>query len=478
MNIKIDILGNDGVYKSDDTIRFVYNHFSVENPNPNASLFSKRKYVITPTGRFNIGLWGEIHSYVASKFPNYDIQISDQFLEKYSPVIDFKDILSIDGYTYYDYQYEAINQMLLSGRGLVVLATAAGKTLIMAGFCKTYLQNYPDGKILIIVPNLNLLNQTYRDFTKDFKLSGVSRWSSEYPIDLNSNILIANSGILVSDIKKTLKYVGSRDVLIMDECHKLKHGNKINKIVHNMDTDIRFGLTGTIPKTDLDKWNILGKIGPLLYTKKSYELRDEFKSISEVEVKIVKLKHKNKPKKYRKKVGEEFKPTGQYDNEIDFLYNSEWRNSFISNIANKLDGNVLVLVDRIFHGEHLVSKISSSSNKNAVFICGETPVNDRDSIIRSMEDNSNIICVAMDTIFSTGISVKNLKYVIFVCIGKSYTKILQSIGRSLRLHEDKKRAYIFDISDLTKYSSKHLNERLEFYNEEKINYEIKQIEEK
>jgi len=121
--------------------------------------------------------------------------------------------------------------------------------------------------------------------------------------------------------------------------------------------------------------------------------------------------------------------------------------------------------------------LNSSGKKDVRWVCGDIPDEERQVIFADMEINDDLAVVAMDTVFSTGISVKNLKYVVFVCIGKSYTKLLQSIGRSLRLHANKKRATIFDISDHTKYSSDHLLERLEFYKEEEINYEIKDIKE-
>ena len=92
-----------------------------------------------------------------------------------------------------------------------------------------------------------------------------------------------------------------------------------------------------------------------------------------------------------------------------------------------------------------------------------------------MEKNNNIICIAMSQIFSTGISINNLPFVIFSCIGKSLIKISQSIGRSMRLHENKDKSIIYDIADDTEYSFEHLKKRLKIYKDIKIPFEIKKI---
>ena len=87
-----------------------------------------------------------------------------------------------------------------------------------------------------------------------------------------------------------------------------------------------------------------------------------------------------------------------------------------------------------------------------------------------MEINNNIICVAISKIFSTGISINNLHYIVFASAGKAKIKILQSIGRGLRLHPLKNKVYIFDIADNLRYGRKHLTDRIKLYEEEKIQF--------
>lgn len=440
-------------------------NFSVENDNPNA-VFSKRKYVITPTGRFDVGLVGEVEKYC--KDNDLEINIDPNIYKIYKPSINIDIVSMVDGFSYYDYQEETIKRMLSNGRGVALLATGAGKSIISAGFCKTILDNKPNSKILILVPNLTLLTQLLKDFNKiNLNCSG---WSGTDVPDFNTSILIATNSITLVNVKETLKKISNYDYLIVDECHKAKRSNKINKIIYNFKTNNKFGLTGTLPENKLDSWNVIGKIGPILYEKKSIELRN--KTISNVKVKIVKLIHRNKPKNVQFKLATDF-----YTAEMDFLYNKEWRNNFIASIASRLDGNCLLLVDRLEHGELLKSIILNNSDKICEFIRGSTSKEERENIKTLMESNDNIVCIAMDSIFSTGVSVNNLKYVVFVCIGKAKTKVIQSIGRALRLHENKKQAIIIDIADGTHYSNEHLSKRIEMYDEEQIPYEIKKIKE-
>jgi superfamily II DNA or RNA helicase len=92
-----------------------------------------------------------------------------------------------------------------------------------------------------------------------------------------------------------------------------------------------------------------------------------------------------------------------------------------------------------------------------------------------MNERNDIIVIAISKIFSTGINIPNLHNIIFASAGKSKIKIMQSIGRALRLHHTKTMANIFDISDDTKYSRLHLIERKKLYNLEKYDYVQKEI---
>jgi superfamily II DNA or RNA helicase len=133
------------------------------------------------------------------------------------------------------------------------------------------------------------------------------------------------------------------------------------------------------------------------------------------------------------------------------------------------------MVDRIDHGLALMDLLKQITKKPFYFIRGTTDIEEREEIRKLMNHQNDIIVVAMSKIFSTGINIPNLHNIIFASAGKAKIKIMQSIGRALRLHPNKKVANIFDISDNTIYSRKHLQQRITLYDNEKYLYEIKNL---
>ena len=147
------------------------------------------------------------------------------------------------------------------------------------------------------------------------------------------------------------------------------------------------------------------------------------------------------------------------------------------------------MVDRISHGDEIKNKLISldialdSSCSKSIhnplrpihYIQGSTEIDERESIRSLMNDRNDVIIIAVSKIFSTGINIPNLHNIIFASAGKAKIKIMQSIGRALRLHPTKKLANIFDIADNTKYGKMHLIERKKLYNLENYEYTEKEI---
>jgi superfamily II DNA or RNA helicase len=474
--IIFDLNGKNGIIKGDvNILKMVREKFSVPNPSYTGRKFSPRKYVITPSSVFEIGLLNDIISYIDSLDIPIDIHVTPELKNAFSPKYDSYAIQSIDGFTYYDHQLNTIREFLDNGRGIGLLATAAGKSLILAGLAKTLVHYKPDTKILVIVPNTGLLNQIYYSFLEEFNLPIISRWGDGNKPDLTKNVLVANTQILTSDVKESIEILKNFDCVIVDEVHRLgEKTNQINKVVHNIDTPHKFGLTGTLPDNYLAAWNTVGKIGPILYEESSYSIR--LKGVaSKVKIKIIICEHEGQPEKPIKIGNNPLLPTAFYEKEKEFVYSSPIRNNIILKLSSKLNGNALILVDTLDYGNHLHQMLQTLEGKQVYFIQGSMSTEDRQKIIQEIENNDNVITVAMSQIFSTGISVKNLKYLFFTMIGKSTVKISQSIGRIMRLHENKDEAIIFDIADNTSYSISHLKQRIALYKKDMIPFEIKKL---
>ena len=450
-------------------------HFSVENEGARFARYrgrfaARRKYAITGTGNCEPGLYWDIRQYLIQEQIKVDIEITD----KLNKILNIgKDVELYKDFTLElrEYQEDVIRKALKIGRGTCVLGTGAGKTLTTAALIENYFQNCSDKdtfKCIVLVPDLGLVSQTYEEFNDVGTTFKMTKWTGKTKPDLTSNVIICNIGIVQSqfDSNDWMKYV---DLLIVDECHKIKATNKVSKIVSNIRTHNKYGFTGTLPENSLDKWSIIGKLGPVIYEKTSYELRLE-DYLANVNVKILNLDY-NIPPRYLS--------DNAYREELDFIYESHFRNTFLTKLCDKLENNTLILVNHIKHGVHLSEYLIDCKNdKQVYFIRGEVEVDTREDIKRIMEKDNNVICVAMSSIFSTGVNIKNLHNIIFAAGGKSFIRTVQSVGRGLRKHASKNKLIIFDICDNLRYGLRHCEKRKEIYDREKIMYTESKILEK
>jgi superfamily II DNA or RNA helicase len=452
----------------DSILTFVRNHFSEKDAsasfvNHKAKSLGKkskipdRKYAIQASGLFDFGLFVDIRKFLISESIS-EITYTDNFKE--CLMCGFKDYELFDGLKYplRDYQVETVETCLKVGRGTVVVATGGGKSLIQASLIENWKKIKGNVKCLLVVPGTGLVHQLLNDF-KEYEVSFTfSGWTGEtdtkgnYKLPLtDTEVIIVNTECLCSQFGNFTNLLDV-DLVLRDECHQTKLGNVMTKILSKIKTPNKFGFTGTLPKEKIDVWKIIGTFGPIIYEKNSKELRDA-KFLAHATIRVIKLIHKHPPRGYKK--------------ELEFIHTDETRNNTIRKIVSKLNKNILILVNRLEHGEHL-SEHLKFDDKEFYFVSGAMPVLERMAIIERMESQDNIVCVAMASIFSTGINVKNLHYVMFAGNGKSFVRIVQSIGRGLRLHHSKDLLTIFDLYDNMKSSTEHADLRKTFYDDEQI----------
>lgn len=461
-----------------DYLPNIREHFSVEDKQ---QVFKRRYaigyrpqtrlYAITPQGRFEPRLIFSILEFLQNQDIQFNIELTDRFKDVIF-IPELKENLTKLNLDLRDYQEESVKLALKNKSGVIILPTSAGKTLVIATLVKS-IQDQHNFKALILVPDIQLVAQTYSDFI-DYGIpkSEITKWTGSTEPDKNAKIVISNAQILLSE-KQDLSLLKDIKLLVIDEVHKLKYGNKINKVVEQIPALFRYGFTGTLPDYKIDQWNIFGKIGRVIYFKESIDLRDQ-NYISQVHVAALKLTYKNTPQFTTPSM---HNPTAGYEEEITWLQTNPYRNAIIIKLVNKSDKNTLIMVDRIAHGEELLRILQESTNKQVHFVHGAVEIEEREMIRRLMEEHDNVACIAISKIFSTGINIKNLHNIIFAAIGKARIKIIQSIGRSLRKHSSKKLATIFDIWDNLRYGNKHMVERLALYDREQIPYSVTELTE-
>jgi superfamily II DNA or RNA helicase len=478
IKLHYDAKTNKGLIICDQaTFYCIKNKLSVKN---DAAKFAKkygrripdRKYAIDKFGKFDFGLYKEIiNILIQEQYTN--IEYTEEFKEFLNCGIKIESIF--DGFTFphRDFQMEIVKLCLKYGRGTIKSATGSGKSFCIASLIENFWINRTKQsyRVVVVVPGISLVSQLQKDFESynvNFTYSG---WTGTNKLQ-HSDVVIVNSENLVSKFDEN-PWIKDVDLIIVDECHRCSGTSKISKIINKIKTPNRFGFTGTLPKDQYDVWKILGIFGPLLFEKNSKELRDD-NVLSDVVVKMIALNHcpKDIPKKSKNK---DKTPTEDYLAELSYLYNSEKRNNIIFKIISKLQNNTLILVNHLEHGEALLNCLNNIQNKDVVFIKGDVELDERNEVVANMEKCDNIVCIAMSSIFSTGINIKNLHNIVFASGGKSFVRIVQGIGRGLRLHEKKSKLVIFDIYDNLKYSTNHADERKQIYNDEQISYKEIQI---
>jgi len=425
---------------------------------------SDRFYSITPAGRFDLGLFLSIYKYMKEVLGLDDIQVDREVLLKVNPIQNKIDIEYLS-FEPRDYQREMCDQAFRFGRGIFEVATGGGKTYAMAVIAHNLLKNKLAEKILILEPDLGLVEQVYDEFIKYGIKNCVEKYTGENDFNTECDIIIANIGVLNARGEERIM---NRDAIIIDEAHKYKRGNKINKVLDKVPASIRFGFTGTLPDEKEDVLCIEGKIGPVIYKKTSADLKEY---LTQAICNVIELNYKSQP--------DWFPPDDlkRYRQEYDFIINHQTRNSVISKLSCNLQNNTLVLIDRIQHGLDLQKTLEKDCDQKKVFfIRGELEVDVRNQIRMLMEEKNNVICIAISSIFATGIDIKNLHNIILANAGKAKIRLLQSIGRGLRLHPSKNKLMLIDLADQLYYGKKHFEKRLEIYNREQIETKTNQYQ--
>ncbi len=471
---------------------------------------------ITKSGRFDVGLYFEITRFLKDcKDIDYDISTTEPLQKQLIQTYAWNDTYTITQLSLplRPYQESGVKRAIHMGYGVLVVGTAGGKTLLMASLVQT-IRNHQQGLTSLIIMPSNLVKQTHKEFIEYGIPDGdMSIWGGDEEF-CKAPIILASAEILKCNLitfaertptpeykwkpeanetykdfvdahakkekgrkviwttkrKKILGELSGVDLILIDEVHSLRRGNVINEAIDLFPTRHRFGFTGTLPSGELDQWNILGTIGPIIIDIDSAILREKG-YIAQVKAQVLKLHYKNRPRfKY-----DEENQIKAYDDECEFLYHSEFRNKVISYLTSKFNKNCLILVDSLDHGNTIFDLLKTQTQKKVYFIQGSVGMDDREKLRELMEVDDNIVCVAMSRIFAVGINIKNLHYVIFAQGGKAKVTLIQSIGRGLRLHEQKECLIMIDIADATHYGEKHLVERLAYYKDEQIEYETKEL---
>ena len=363
------------------------------------------------------------------------------------------------------YQVETVFHALKEYRKTILSPTGSGKSLMIYAIAR-YLKSI-DKRVIIVVPSKGLVEQMYKDFLDyGWEEENMHKIYQGHSLDSKAPVTISTWQSIYGMEKKWFRQF---DGVIGDECHNFK-AKCLGGIMKKMpDAKWRYGFTGTLDGKNVHKLILEGHFGPVYKTTSSSDLMEKG-FLAKLNVEIIQLKHH--PRSF-----------SNYNEEIEYLGEMYERNRFVCNLANSLEGNVLILFTRVEgHGIPLYNMMQNLTNKPVELIHGGTEVVVREKIRSTAESNNDMVLIGSYGTMSTGVNIKNLHHVIFASPSKSRIRVLQSIGRGLRKAKGKNAAMLYDIADdfraphgKNNFTLNHLAERIKFYVDENFKYRISEV---
>ena len=360
-----------------------------------------------------------------------------------------------------DYQVEIINNFLQNPQSIQEIATGAGKTIMTAALSKS-IEQY--GRSIVIVPNKSLVTQTEADYKnlgldvgvyfgdrKEFgRTHTICTWQS-------LNILLKNTQAGTAEVSIG-EFIEDVVLVMVDEVHMAK-ADALKTLLTGVfaKVPIRWGLTGTIPKEDYEKVSIFCSLGTVVGKLSASELQ-EAGHLANCHVNIVQMVD-----------SVEYK---DYQSELKYLTTTVERLAHLAKMidAIKEGGNTLILVDRIETGKILQAELSTlfsllKDKPDVAFVSGSTKAGDRKDEYDEIATSTNKIIIATYGVAAVGINIPRIFNLVLIEPGKSFVRVIQSIGRGIRKAEDKDFVQIWDITSTCKFAKRHLTKRKQFYKE-------------
>jgi superfamily II DNA or RNA helicase len=426
-------------------------------------------------GSSYVNLLPEILPFIDSR--DYDIELED--LRTYSTTFKFAEVseetfkhknwpeghlLAGTPIMLRNHQVVVCNNFLSNPQSLVVAATGSGKTMVTAALSYR-VEKY--GRSIVVVPNTDLVKQTSEDYEnvgldvgvfyggkKDLgKTHTICTWQSLHALVKNS---------AKEDAEVTIQeFLEGVVCVIVDECHGIKADALKTMLTTVMATiPIRWGLTGTLPKSDMDGISLKVSIGEVVHKLAATELQ-EMGLLAKCHVNIIQLADTSDYKTYQ--------------DELKFLLGDPKRIGKLAHLIHSANnsGNTLVLVDRIAAGTALCDALNDISPDSTVFVSGGTKTKARAVEYQEVATSTNKIIIATYQIAAVGINIPRLFNVVLIEPGKSFIRTIQSIGRGLRMAPDKSFVQITDITSSCKFSKRHLTARKAFYKEAGYEFDVR-----
>lgn len=429
----------------------------------------KVKFINKRTGEFLKGLTDKIKTFLDSNNISY-VDESESLKEDYE-IEDMEEFIKTFQLPFepYYFQKDALKIGIENKQKIILAATSSGKSLLLY-MLSNYLRNKDkDENILILVPDTGLVNQLYSDFKEyeEYKKEfDEETFKDTYHKIFSGQEKNTNHQIKIStwqsiyDLEESHKIFETTTTILVDEMHMAQANSYMSIFQKAYNTKKRIGVSGTMPKDLIESLRLEGIFNQPIRIVSARELQDLGLATESI-VQPIYLDYDDEDKKdlrHRNTDRELPKNEKGYIYEMKLIKSHKERlktlAKFILTLSKKQDGNTIVLFKNVDYGD-LLYKVLSKYHKNTFLIKGDIKASKREEIRQNMSKYKDAILLGTDKIVSTGINIPSLKYMVIAQNFKSEIKLIQSLGRLMRLHEGKDTSILFDMVDNLTYISKN-----------------------
>ena len=263
------------------------------------------------------------------------------------------------------------------------------------------------------------------------------------------------------EIEDNHNYIANK--IVVSNCHHVSSRSYVRIANHLANTQYRLGISGTARRDDGNDMAIFSVTGYKCFDLGAKILIDRGwlvkPNITFLKINMDEKIIKEKEQKAKQGLINETKDYHSYYRE--FISENEIRNQKIVDLVNKnRDKRILILTKLVAHGEMLATILQ------AVHLHGTTNKEIRKSILEDFKSGKINIIVSTISIFSEGIDLPQLNFIINAAANTGDVKTIQILGRELRKGDNKHRAQYLDFIDEGYFFTKASRARIRAFKRE------------
>lgn len=357
----------------------------------------------------------------------------------------------------YDYQREAVAQMLEAQYGILQAPAGCGKTQMGIAMAVTL-----GRKTLWLTHTKDLLSQS-KARAEQYMSPDLTGTITEGRVQIGKGITFATVQTMCN--LNLALYRDTWDCVIVDECHRVAGSptavTQFSKVLNALAARHKYGLSATVHRADGMIAATYALLGEVVYKVPEAAVAEK---IMRVNVRPVECTEVGIVRDFLDTDG-----TIIYSKLINYLAEDFERNGhIIGEIIMNEGHSCLILSDRLAHLEYLMNHLPRDMRAAAVMVDGKMTTKkgkmQREQAIEDMRQGRKKYLFATYALAKEGLDIPCLDRLFLTTPQKDYAVITQSIGRIARTAEGKEDPIVYDFVDTrVKYLVKSYKKRCTTY---------------